>query len=111
MADSLVCALATVCRHKSLATAMFANTCSKNGFRPRNRAMEDEACAAPAGSLYASPNVAVIEHIQPGIRTNIAIYSSVRSLDHADFLCQIGEAIGAYEQACREIRPATAQGS
>ena len=111
MADSLVCALATVCRHKSLATAMSANTCSKNGFRSRSRAMEDEACAAPAGSLYASPNVAVIEHIQPGIRTNIAIYSSVRSLDYAEFLCQIGEAIGAYEQAWREIRPATAQGS
>jgi hypothetical protein len=63
--------------------------------------------AAPAGSLYASPNVAVIEHIQPEIRTNIAIYSSVRSLDYTEFLCQIGE----YEQAWREITPATAQGS
>ncbi len=73
--------------------------------------MEDEACAAPVGSFYASPNIAVIEHIQPEIPTNIAIYPSVRSLDYAEFLCQIGEAIGAREQAWREIRPATAQGS
>src|SRR5260221_5034170 len=45
--------------------------CSKNDFRSRNR----------------------IEHIQPEIRTNIAIYSSVRSLDYAEFLCQNGEAM------------------
>jgi hypothetical protein len=79
-----------VCRHKSLAAVMSANTCSKNDFRSRNCAVEDEACAAPVGSLYASPNIAVIEHIQPEIRTNIAIYPYVRSLDYAEFLCQIG---------------------
>ena len=45
------------------------------------------------------------------IQTDIAIYSFVRSLDYAAFQCQIGEAIGVYEQAWREIRPATAQGS
>jgi hypothetical protein len=73
--------------------------------------MEDEACAAPVGSLYASPNIAVIEHIQPEIRTNIAMHPSVRSLDYAEFLCQIGEAIGVYERTWREIRSATAQGS
>jgi|SRR5579872_7158600 len=111
MADSLVCALATVCPHKSLTTEMSANTCSKNDFRSRNRAMEDEASAAPVGSFYASHNIAVIEHIQPEIRTNIAIYPYVRSLDYAECLCQVGEAIGAYEQAWREIRSATAQGS
>ena len=73
--------------------------------------MEDEPYTAPVGSLYASRNVAIIEHIQPEIRTNIAIYSSVRSLDYAEFLFRIGEAIGPHEQAWREIRPATAQGS
>lgn len=73
--------------------------------------MEGAACAAPVGSLYASPNIAVIEDIQPEIRINIAIYPSVRSLDYAEFLCQIGEAIGVYERAWREIRSETAQGS
>ena len=46
-----------------------------------------------------SPNVAVIEHIQAEIRTDIAIYFSVRPLDYAEFLFQIGEAIGVCEQA------------
>jgi hypothetical protein len=73
--------------------------------------MEDEAGAVPVRSLYASPNIAAIEHIQPEIRTNIAIYPSERSLVYAEFLCQVGEAIGAYEQAWREITSATAQGS